>query len=237
MSVSAFYKLYRDLQREGPGEAADVIWAVKRVGVAQDGAICDVACGSGADIAQLLAACPKGHVTALDKQAHFINEAKLRVGDERRVTLRVGDMAKIGGPYDFIWCAGAVYFLGIAEALKLWKPALSAGGLIAFSEPCWWVQTPSPLAREQWAQYGAMSDEAGIAARVQAGGFETIATRRLDRRAWDGYYASLQARIDLLRADADQHLNTVLDESEAEIAVWQAHGDEFGYLLSVVRPL
>ena len=237
VSDMPFYQLFRELEREGPGEPADVAWAVAQAGLNRDAALCDVACGSGADIAALLAACPEGHVVALDKQAHFVDEARVRIGDDPRVDLRVADMADIGGLYDFIWCAGAVYFLGVSEALKLWKPALTPNGTIAFSEPCWWGETPSPRAREQWAGYGAMSDEAGIANRVRAAGYETLGTRRLSAQAWERYYASLKARIDLLRGGADRELTVVLDESAAEIAVWRAHGDEFGYLLSVVRPL
>jgi hypothetical protein len=46
----------------------------------------------------------------------------------------------------------------------------------------------------------------------------------------------VDARIALLRDGADAALAQVLDEAEAEAAVFRAHGDEFGYLLSVVRP-
>ena len=233
----SFFTLYRELAREGPGEAADVAWAVARAGLPVDAAICDVACGSGADIAALLAACPGGQVSALDGQAHFIDEARARVAGDTRVSLMVSDMGHIGGPYDFIWCAGAVYFLGVTEALNLWRRALKPGGVIAFSEPCWWSDTPSLQSRENWAEYGAMTNQAGIARRVQAAGFEVLATRRLSAQAWENYYTPLAARIDRLRPGADQELAAVLDESAKEIAVWRALGDEFGYLLSVVRPL
>jgi len=233
----SFFALYRELAREGPGEAADVAWAVAQVNVPEGAAICDVACGSGADIAALLAACPGGHVSALDAQAHFIDEARARVAGDKRVSLRVGDMGQIGGRYDFIWCAGTVYFFGVIEALNLWRPALKPGAVIAFSEPCWWRDDPSPQSRKNWAEYGAMTDRLGIARRVDAAGYETLATRRLSARAWAEYYTPLAARIDLLRSGADQDLLAVLNESAREIAVWRAHGDESGYLLSVVRPL
>ncbi len=232
----SFFTLYSDLAREGPGEAANVAWAMAQVNVPEDATICDVACGSGADIAALLAACPGGHVSALDAQAHFINEARARVAGDKRVSLRVGDMGQIGGPYDFIWCAGAVYFLGVSEALNLWRPALKPGGVIAFSEPCWWCDDPSKQSRKNWAEYGAMTDRLGIARRIDAAGYETLATRRLSTRAWAEYYTPLAARIDLLRPGADQDLLAVLNESAREIAVWRAYGDESGYLLSVVRP-
>ena len=232
----SFYTLFRNLTREGPGEAADVAWATAQADLAREAVICDVACGSGADIAPLLAACQDGHVTAFDKQPHFIDEAKARIGDDPRVTLRVDDMANIGGPYDFIWCAGAVYFLGVSEALTLWRKALKPEGVIAFSEPCWWGDQRADRAQKLWADYDVMTDQAGVAARIKAAGYDTIATRRLSAAAWDGYYAALEARSAMLRADADRELRAVLDEVTEEIAVWRAHGDEYGYLLSVVRP-
>ncbi len=232
----SFYTLFRNLTREGPGEAADVAWATAQVDLARDADICDVACGSGADITPLLAACPDGHVTAFDKQPHFVDEAKVRIGDDPRVTLRVGDMAAIGGPHDFIWCAGAVYFLGVGKALTLWRKALKPKGVIAFSEPCWWGDQRADRAQNLWADYDVMTDRVGIATRVNEAGYDTIATRRLSATAWDGYYAALEARSAMLRVDADQELLAVLDEMAEEIAVWRAHGDEYGYLLSVVRP-
>jgi len=232
----SFYTLFRTLPREGPGEAADVAWASAQACLAKDVAICDVACGSGADIAPLLAACPHGHVTAFDKQPHFIDEAKARIGDDPRVTLRVGDMTNIGGPYDFIWCTGAVYFLGVGEALTLWRKALKPGGVIAFSEPCWWGGRRAERAQKLWADYEVMTDQAGVTAQIKAAGYDVIATRRLSAAAWDGYYAALDARSAMLRPEADQDLRAVLDGMAEEIAVWRAHGDEYGYLLSVVRP-
>ena len=233
----SYYTLFRNLTRQGPGEVADVAWAAAQADLTRDALICDVACGSGADIAPLLAACPDGHVTAFDKQPHFIDEAKARVGDDPRVSLRVGDMADLGGPYDFIWCAGAVYFLGIKEALMLWRPALHKGGAIAFSLPCWWTDTPAKPAQDFWAEYTAMTDEAGIFRQVETAGFKSIAKRCLAASAWNGYYTSLENRIDMLRKGSDPDLQVVLDKTAEEIAIWRTHGADYGYLLSVVRPV
>ena len=235
--MNPFYRLYRGLEREGPGEAADVAWAAQKAGLAPNARICDVGCGSGADIGPLLAAAPQGHVTAIDKQAHFIEEARQQYGTDARVTLQAGDMADINGPYDFIWCAGAAYFLGVREALTLWRDALASGGVIAFSEPCWWQDPASAMARALWDEYPAMTDEDGIQDRVTAAGFETLATRRVADAGWDIYYASLEARIDQLRPDADAALTAVLDDSATETATWRACSGEYGYLLSLVRPL
>lgn len=232
----AFFTLHRDLPREGPGEAADVAWACHLAGIGRDAEIADVACGPGADIAALLAAAPEGHVTGLDKTAHFVDAARDIWRDDPRVMILKADMARIMNAYDMLWCAGAVYFLGVTEALTGWRKSLKPGGAVAFSEPCWLVETPGPDALRNWADYPAMTDAAGIAARVEAAGYEVLGTRLLSDAAWEAYYTPLDTRIMALKPGADAGLRQVLAEAEDEAACWRAHRAEFGYQLTVARP-
>ncbi len=232
----AFFELHRDLPREGPGEPADVAWAAKLAGLPADARICDAACGPGADIPALLAAAPDGHVTAMDKVEQFVQQAQDAYGDDPRTDIFTGDMTKIEGPFDFIWCAGAVYFLGVTEALRLWRKALSKRGAVAFSQVCWFSDTPSPAAQEGWAEYADMTDEAGVYAKIEAAGYECLGSRRLSDAAWEAYYTPLDARVGLLETDATGALADVLQESRDEAALWRNERDAFGYLLCVVRP-
>lgn len=232
----AFFTLHADLPREGPGETADVAWAAGIAGVRPDARILDAASGPGGDIGALLRAAPQGHVTAIDLHAPFIEAARARWGADARVTLLTGDMTAPEGPFDVIWCAGAVYFLGIEAALSAWRPRLAPGGAIAFSEPCLFTDTPAEGAIAFWEGYARLTDPAGIAAQVRAAGFETVATRPIADIGWESYYRPMEARIATLRPGADAALSRVLDMAEAEIAGWRAHKAETGYLLSVVRP-
>lgn len=232
----AFFQLHRDLPREGPGEAQDVTWAAGIAGIKPDAQICDVACGPGADIAALRAVAPEGHVTALDKVDGFVQQARASHGRDPQVTVRCADMSEITGPYDFIWCAGAVYFLGVSKALQLWRHALAPGGSIAFSQVYWRSDARSEAARRGWADYPDMTDAAGVRAQIDAAGYDCIATRTISDAAWENYYSPLDQRIALLRPTALGALRDVLDEAEAEAALWRHAKDEFGYLLCVVRP-
>ncbi len=234
--MTAFFTLHRDLPREGPGEAADIAWAAEMVGIPATAQIADVACGPGADIAALLNAAPQGHVTALDKTAHFVDAARAAWADDPRTTILKADMARIMNTYDMIWCAGAVYFLGVTEALKTWRKSLNAGGVVVFSEPCWFTTTPSAMAADNWADYSAMTDAAGIAERIAAAGYELLGTRVLSDQAWESYYGPIDERIAALRIGADPALTQVLDEAAAEATAWRTHRDEFGYLLTIARP-
>lgn len=234
--TDAFFALHSGLDREGPGEPADVAWAAAIAGIAPYARICDAGCGAGGDIAALLAAAPEGRVTAVDKHKPFIDDVLGRFGDDPRVTAYVGDMAKLKGPFDFIWSAGAVYFLGIEKALNCWRPALEKGGAVAFSEPCLFTDDPSPRALGFWGGYVRLTDADGIAAQVEDAGYEVLDARRLADTAWRAYYGPMRARISAMRPGADEATTVVLDEHEAEIANWEAVHEETGYLLSVVRP-
>lgn len=232
----AFFTLYQGLAREGPGEAADVAWVAELLNLAPSARICDAGCGSGGDVPALLAAAPEGHVTAMDSHAPFIEELKQRIGPEARVTARAGDMAELSGPFDLIWSAGAIYFLGVTEGLRHWRRALADDGAVAFTEPCWFVEAPSEAARAFWAEYPGITDAAGIDAKVREAGFRTLATRRVSDAAWEAYFGPLEARINMLRAGADSELTEVLNATQDEIDGWRAVKAETGYLLSVVRP-
>ena len=235
--AEAFLTLHRNLPREGPGEPADVAWVGQQVQLPENALICDIACGPGADIGPLLELAPGASVVAIDHNPQFLGQvADVWTGDPR-VDVRLADMTVPGGRYDLIWCAGAAYFHGVRISLETWRTSLTNDGVIAFSEPCFWNDPPSEIVAEIWSGYPEMSGEAGIAERVEAAGYETIATRRLADSAWEAYYGPLLERMNELYQDADDDLRAVLREAAAEIAAWNEYGDEFGYLLSVVRPV
>lgn len=237
--MNAFFTLYSGLHREGPGEPADVLWAIKTCGLTGAVRVADVACGSGADTLTFAEALPEAMIDAHDQQPHFIAEATARCAKYApRVRTTVGDMAALTGPYDLIWCAGAVYFLGIERALTLWRDALAPGGRIAFSEPVYLSNPPSPTAQAFWqGETASMTEADGIAARVASAGYRTLATRLVIGAPWQAYYDPLEQRIAALRhAGADTALEAVLKASTREIDLWRQAPQQIAYLLSVVTP-
>ncbi len=233
--MSAFFTLHRDLPREGPGEPADVAWAMEVAGTPKDAVIFDIACGPGADIEALLTGAPDGHVTALDLHPHFLEPIRARWGNDPRVTAAQADMLDVQGQADLIWCAGAVYFKGITECLKTWGPVLRDGGAIAFSHPCLFTDHPSEEATGFWDEYPVQSKDE-ILQDIAKAGFTSRASRKVSDAAWTAYYEPQDARIDKLRPGADAELSKVLDQARHEHTRWRAVKDETGYLLSVVCP-
>ncbi|MHC0054978.1 class I SAM-dependent methyltransferase [Actibacterium sp. D379-3] len=237
--MEAFFEVHRDLPREGPGDPADVNWALRLADLPPDAAVCDAGCGPGGDIAALLTHLPQGRVLAVDAHAPFARAAAEQFAADPRVTARAGDMAALAdqpeAPFDLIWCAGALYFLGVETGLATFRKALKPGGFVAFSEPALFTDAPSEAVRAFWEGYPA-STEAEVCAQVAAAGFEILGTRRLSDVAWENYYRPMEARVDTLRPAADADLTEALDASAAEAAAWRRVKDETGYLLVLARP-
>lgn len=238
MDWSAFFTIHQDLPREGPGESADVHWALKTAGVFGTVRVLDAACGPGADLVTLAEDLPSATITGIEKHTGFVAQAHSRVASfGPRVQVIEGEMADPGGPYDFIWCAGALYFLGVTEGLSLWKDALSPGGKIAFSEPVL-LDGPQPAeVSEFWEEYPSITKMDGIHNRIKAAGYRVTDTRMIVGAPWEAYYAPMVARIAKLRAeDPSPALTEALDLSAREAELWAAVPDHIAYALFVVQP-
>lgn len=235
--MNPFFQLHSDLPREGPGDRASIDWAFTTGNLPRDARVLDAGCGPGADIEGLLANAPGGHVLAMDLHAPFIDAVRARWAGEPRVEARVGSMADAPGPFDLVWAAGSLYFLGIAEGLRHFRPRLAPGGVVAFSELAYLVDDPDPsLSWELRKEYPEIGGVETLKARVKAAGYEVCGLRVLDDAAWEAYYTPMEARIAQLRPVADADLVTVLNAGEEEIALWRRWRDQFGYILAVVRP-
>lgn len=236
MSDDPFFTLHRDIPRQGPGMAEDVLWALDQIAVPSR--VIDAGCGPGADIETLAEALPKATVVGVDHVPHFVAEARERLDCfGPRVRVWCGDMAQLTGPADLIWSAGAVYFLGVEAALGRWRDSLAPGGTIAFSEPIFLSDPPAPPVAAFWADCPDVGTADTLARRIENAGFRTRATRLITGRAWLDYYLPLMTRAARLRIGAGPVLAAELDAAEAEFARWRAAPAEIAYLLSVVEPV
>lgn len=237
MTSPAFFTVHRDLPREGPGLAEDVAWAGHLARVPADGRLCDAGCGPGADIAALRRLVPEGRVDGVDLVPHFVAAARDRYATDPAITVTDTSMEHLKGPYDLIWCAGALYFLGISKALGLWRAALTPAGAVAFTHPAYWEDSPSGAARAFWAEDPCQSDAANRA-EISAAGWGVIGARRLTDDAWNAYYGPMLARCDGLEAAGmTADVAAAVAEARAEAAAWRAVSSETGYMAYVVRPL
>ncbi|MDU8911048.1 class I SAM-dependent methyltransferase [Aestuariicoccus sp. MJ-SS9] len=236
MDMEAFLTLHKDLPREGPGAPEDVAWACALAGLAADAVICDAGSGPGGDVPALLAAAPSGRVVAVD--AYFGAAADARFAEDPRVRGDTADMAHLDrlpeAPFDLIWCAGALYFLGLENGLAAMARALKPGGVLAFSEPARFVDAPDPAAEAIFEGYPLRRPEE-IAAVTVGAGYEVLGQRKVPDAGWEAYFGPIEARVAELRPGADENLTVVLDEALAEAAAWRVHRDAIGYVLTVAR--
>jgi SAM-dependent methyltransferase len=233
--TEAFFKLHSGLPREAPGDRESLDWAMALASPPADARILDAGCGPGADIEGLLAAAPSGKVTAIDLHEPFVATARERYAGDSRVEASIGDMANPGGPFDLIWSAGALYFLGIEAGLMAWREALVPGGVVAFSDAIWLTEDRPADVLKLFADYKAMTDLNGDIAACSRAGYEVLGHRILPDAAWEAYFQPMEVRIAELRVGADPVLNQILDEAVFEIETWRAHRDAFGYATIVAR--
>ncbi len=236
--MSAFLELFSAVPRQGPGLAKDVAWAVAQAGSECALSVCDAGCGNGGDTAALLAAMPEAQVVACDKDATLLKAAGARHFGVPRLRVGTGDLAALEAlpeaPFDFIWCAGAIYFLGTVKGLRGFRKALKPGGVVAFSAPVYF-SPPSPEAQGFWMDV-PVPDEAELRAQVAEAGFELIADRPLSNAAWAALYMPLKKEISRRRAEgADAEMEGVMAAMEQEMARWARVKRETGYQLVVAR--
>lgn len=235
MDWDAFFTVHQGLPREGPGSPDDVAWACALAGLSGPIRVCDAGCGPGSDIAALADALPDAGITGVEKHPGFVTEARARFAGVPRVEIVEGDMADLpGAPYGFIWCAGALYFLGLEHGLATMHAALEPGGVLAFSEPCYFTDTPGQAVQDLWEGYPTRSREAILQA-TRAAGFEVLGHRPVPDDSWEAYFRPMEARIATLRPTADEGLSAMLDLCAEEAERWRAVREETGYLLTVAR--
>ncbi|MBL1434638.1 MAG: methyltransferase domain-containing protein [Rhodobacteraceae bacterium] len=232
-AFGAFMQLYSGLPREGPGTIDSLLNVLEIADTPPLGRVLDAACGTGADSKILSRALPNVELIGVDKQAEFIEAAKAR---GLRADFRVGDMLWVEGDFDLIWCAGAVYFFGVETVLEAWRGHLRPGGKVAFSEVVWREQA-SAEAKAFWAEaYPAMDSQNGLNARIESCGFKVLSAEPLGRAGWEAYYNALRANIARLKGQ-NPVMDEVIAETEAEIAVYDAHFGEYDYVVYLVEPV
>ncbi len=241
-----FLEVYGTLPRAGPGGDEHTLRALSLVPGPTPQTVLDLGCGPGAHTVALAAALPAAQFVAVDALWAMVDEANHRftaagIGD--RVKAAVGDMAKPGvepRSQDLIWCEGAIYNVGVTEALRSWGPLLRAGGAVAFTEAVWLVDSPPKEVYDWWSsEYPAISDGAGVRAKIEAASYRTVASFVLPAAAWwDEYYQPMQSRITGLeeRLPDDPVAAKIVGGAKAEIDYFRRFSNCYSYEFFIVQP-
>lgn len=206
--------------------------------------ILDVACGPGMQTIEL-ATVSGGHVTAVDLHKPFLQEVERRVESfgfqERIKTLHASmlDLPFKENAFDVIWCEGAMYMMGVREALTDWRRFLKPGGYIAFTEPCFLVEKVPDEVKASWSDaYPAMTTVENTETVISNAGYKTVGHFTLpDRSWWDDYYTPQESRLKMLSAKyADQPaILARINETQHEINQHRQYHQFYGYVFFVTQ--
>ncbi len=241
--IQALIDLHRGLDRQGPGDEAFALALLERIpGLPAAPRIADLGCGAGAG-ALMLAARFRCKVRAVDFARVFLDQLVERakeLGLESCIEAIESDIGNLGwetGSVDLLWSEGAAYNIGFGNALRTWRPLLADGGISVISEMNYFSDRVSPAVTDYMANaYPPIKTEAGNAELIDSCGYELIETCRLPTAAWwKNYYDPLRAKIERIKNSAGPEMQTVIADTEAEMAFFREHANEYGYSFYVMR--
>lgn len=242
-----FFEVYESLPRQGPGSRACAARALGLCSELQNApAILDLGCGVGGQTLYLAEALPSAQILAIDSHVPSIarlQDAVAERGLAQRVRALVGDMAHPEQPpasFDLIWSEGALYSIGLRQALRVCHGLLRPGGYIAFTDAIWLKENPPSEVKAAFeVDYPAMGSLDDDLATIRDSGFEVIGHFRLpDAAWWDDFYSPMETRIGELRKKYanDVEALTILGQLAAEPEMHRRHADFYAYEFFVARP-
>jgi serine/threonine-protein kinase HipA len=245
VDFEALFKLHADLPREGPGSDDTTLDAIGRLPpMSGTPRIFDLGCGPGKQTL-VLARHFQTPIVALDFHDPFL--AQLRQSAESQglshlVETRLGRMEELAEPLgsiDLIWIEGAIFIVGFAQGLRMWRPLLRDGGVLAASEAVWFTDSPPAEIKAYWDKwYPAITTIEGNRKIATECGYEAFDHFTLPRSTWwDEYYTPLAERVEMLRpqAEGDPALADVLEVADTEMDMHRRFGDSYGYAFFLMR--
>jgi SAM-dependent methyltransferase len=206
-------------------------------------AVLDLGCGAGAQTFHL-AELTTGSIVAVDNHPPNIGRLRAAVAErglDERIRPLVGD---IGQPehdpesFDLIWSEGALYNIGIEDALRLYHRILRPGGYFAFTEAVWRKEDPPPEVKASFEEYSGMGWVRDVLDKIDKSDFSLVDHFTLPNEDWwDDFYTPMESRIEELRSkySDDAESLAALDQIACEPEMHRRHSDYYGYEFFVVR--
>jgi len=240
-----FFEVYESLPRQGPGNRA---CAARALGLCHElpdfPAILDLGCGVGGQTRQL-AELTSGSILAIDSHAQSVDQLQAAIAERglsQRVSAAVGDMARPEQPlgsFDLIWSEGALYSIGLRNALNVCHGLLRPGGYLAFADAVWSKENPPPVAKASFdLDYPTMGWLDDNLAAIQDCGFELVGHFTLpDEAWWDDFYTPMEARIAELRGKYanDDEASAIMDRLAEKPEMHRHYSGFYAHEFFVVR--
>ncbi|MBQ4810138.1 MerR family transcriptional regulator [Pseudoalteromonas luteoviolacea] len=238
--MADFMRVFRTLERWGPGSVQDTLRALKHVPTVVE-QVLEIGCGKG-QATQVLAQNCAAHITAIDNEQVALNvvlESFEKLNLTNRITTACTSMTELNYPnerFDLIWSEGSAYIMGVENALHDWKPLLAKSGVLVLSDLIWRTDTPSKRANSFWQkEYPDMKSLAARLIHFKNAGYRLIEHFPLSDKAWENYYGPLHKRVESLKRGGFK--SPVLDDLEVEIDIFTQYQHEFGYHMFILSKL
>jgi len=240
-----FFEVYEALPRQGPGNRASAAKALNLcVDLPPSPAVLDLGCGVGGQTVYL-SELTSGPIVAVDSHAPSIerlNETLCKLGLSQRVQALVGDMAhleQLPQHFDLIWSEGALYNIGIENALRICHGLLRPLGHLVFTDAVWRKKNPPPEVKAGFdADYPAMGRVDDVLAVVANCGFELLGHFTMpDEAWWDDFYRPMEHRIQELRIKyaEDAEALGILDQIAQEPEMHRRYSEYYAYEFFILR--
>lgn len=242
---SIFFELYGSLPRQGPGNRA---CAAKALALCRDlppaPAVIDLGCGGGGQTLHL-AELTSGSIVAVDSHARSIERLRKTVAElglSQRVSPVVGDLSNLEQPptsFDLVWSEGALYNIGMENAVRVCRRLLRPGGYLAFTDAVWRGEEAPPEVKASFQDdYPTMGRAPDVLAAIESGGLSPIDHFTLPHEAWwDDFYTPMRHRIEELRGHyaSDDEALAILDQLAQEPEMHQRYSAYYAYEFFVAR--
>ena len=239
-----FFEVFESLPRQGPGSRSSAKRALDLcAGLPASPAVLDLGSGAGAQTFHL-AELTTGTITAIDNHAPNIERLRAEVTERglgERIRPLVGDIGKpkhAPESFDLIWSEGALYNIGIEEALRLYHPVVKPGGFFAFTEAVWRKENPPPEVKAAFEDYAGMGSARDVLTKIEASDFSLVDHFTLSYEDWwDDFYTPMERRIEELRGKhaGDAEALGVLDQLAHEPEMHRRYLDYYAYEFFAVR--
>lgn len=232
--------LHRRQERQGPGGTDQTLKALDLSGLRgrKDLSIADIGCGAGASTL-VLAQETGGPIIAVDLFEAFLQELEKRA-EERGLSgaiqtqqVSMDALTFDEASLDLIWSEGAIYNIGFANGVRLWRRFLKPGGIIAVSEMTWLTDRRPPGINDHWRQeYSEIDTAAAKIKQLEESGYMLMGYFPLPKECWaENYYSPLEASFDnfSLRQSHSQAAQALITEQNQEIAFYERSSDYMSY--------
>jgi DNA-binding transcriptional MerR regulator/SAM-dependent methyltransferase len=243
MKMEYFYELFEDLPRQGPGCREATLRALGLLkNLPSKPKVLDIGCGCGMQT-QILATELKTKILAIDNHRpvlDHLDQAAARKGlDIETRELSMIDMPFDEASFDLLWAEGSIFIIGLACGLKDFRPYLTPGGYLAFTEICWFESDPPAEIRAFFDNvYPDIKSAGEVCEMALAAGYKVVDSFNLpDSSWWDDYYTPMLERMNVLKVKnaGIAEAEAVYTECETEVAMFRWHSKSYGYTFFVLQ--